>query len=237
MATFAMPPRPCRIRTPKLPTPEQILASMSLSAEDADFFAAQHVPVWEEAAPEPDMSDAEDTWVDAHKGPAEACAEPLSEAPSDALEADERWFETGVAIGENDPDATGDFEASGELYVGSPPPRYRPSTFRFAAAAIFAVLVAMALVSTTRRSAVPTAHAAEPVMVHRKAPLPAIPAPTAEATQEIELLPTPTVVPAKLSLTKPTAAAAKVKSASPAAKPPTVAKPVAKKPGKPKTNF
>jgi len=166
MAKLTLPPRPSARRT--TPLPGDSLSTMALTDEEAVFFATP---------PEPS---ADDTWTD---------------APS--ATADQTWIETPLPRSLQDPEQDlEDVEWSGDVALPSPeiPTAHRAGPFRLAAAGIFAALVAVAFLSTTRRSTVPTVYAAERVMAYRKAPMTAIPAVTAqpEPTQEIEILNAPT---------------------------------------------
>ena len=205
-----LPPRPAIRRT--TPVPGESLSMMALSDEEAEFFATQ---------PSPEPS-ADDTWTDAPK----------------IDSADQTWIETPLPRALRDPDDDlEDVEWSGDVAV--PPSEHRKihraGPFRIAAAAIFAELVAVALLSTTRRSTVPTVHAAEPVMAYRRAPMPAILA-QAEPTQEIELLPTPAaLVPAKLVKADAKLDAKPTAKAKALTKP--TAKPAVRKPSKVKSSF
>ncbi len=196
----------------------QTMSAMALTVEEAEFFAATHVPVWEENEPVEPFG-GEDTLRDAHA--------PLA-GPDDT------WVETPLPA------------ALPELEDEDPHRARRgPGPWRVAAAGIFAVLVAVALLSTTRRSPVPTAHAAEPVAVaHKTAPLPAIPAATPVATNaaDIEILPTPKkLIETHATSPSPKAAPQKPKAKSVAvsapAKPSPATKPAPKKGAKLKSSF
>ena len=161
MATLAQAPRPYRPPPPR--APEDILAFMSLSLEEVEHYAAQHVPAWEA----PDAPDLDDTWRDRNP----------------ELDVDVTWSETPVPRDQTLLDDD-DFPTFA--------PRGVPM-WRFVAAGIFAVLVGAALISTTRPTRAPTARTAAAVVVQpAKIPMPAIdPAATTAATGELEILPTP----------------------------------------------